>query len=91
MGAEVKSLRNIFFYQGIFITPLGAGFGVALGTAVVLIQKYYSVVIITGSMAYPVNFNAMNIFNCTTNNIYTWHTASRIAAGRVGKKLLETS
>ncbi len=53
LGAEVKSLRNIFFYQGIFITTLGAGFGVALGTAVVLIQKYYSVVMITGEYGLP--------------------------------------
>lgn len=91
LGAEVKSLRNIFFYQGIFITTLGAGFGVGLGTAVVLIQKYYSVVMITGSMAYPVNFNAMNIVIVLLTIFVLGILASRIAAGRVGKKLLKTS
>jgi lipoprotein-releasing system permease protein len=91
LGAEVKSLRNIFFYQGIFITTLGAGFGVGLGTAVVLIQKYYSVVMITGSMAYPVNFNVMNIVIVLLTIFVLGILASRIAAGRVGKKLLKTS
>lgn len=91
LGADIKSLRNIFFYQGIFITTIGAAFGVALGTAIILIQKHYSVIMITGSMAYPVNFNAANIFIVLATIFTLGILASRIAAGRVGKKLVEHS
>jgi lipoprotein-releasing system permease protein len=91
LGAEVQSLRNIFFYQGIFITTLGATIGVALGTAIVLAQKYYSVVMITGTMAYPVRFNAMNIVIVLLTIFILGILASRIAAGRVDKKLLQAS
>lgn len=89
LGAEVKSLRNIFFYQGIFITTLGATFGMALGTAIVLIQKYYSVVMITPTMAYPVQFNVMNIVIVLLTIFILGILASRIGAARVGKKLME--
>ena len=91
LGAELKSLRNIFFYQGIFITTLGAAFGVALGTAIILIQKHYGVVMITNSMAYPVNFNVANILIVLATIFTLGILASRIAAGTVSKKLLEHS
>lgn len=91
LGAEIKNLRKIFFYQGIFITALGTAFGLALGTAVVLIQKYYSVVMITATMAYPVEFNIMNLVIVLLTIFILGIFASRIAAARVSKKLMETA
>lgn len=91
LGAELKSLRNIFFFQGIFITTLGAAFGVALGTGIILTQKYYGVVMITDSMAYPVNFNPENMLIVLATIFTLGILASRIAAGRVGKKLVAHS
>jgi lipoprotein-releasing system permease protein len=91
LGAEIKSLRNIFFYQGIFITSLGAFFGLMLGIAVILIQKHYSVLMITNTMAYPVNFSVMNIVIVLLTIFILGIFASRIGAARVGKKLMETA
>ena len=91
LGAEIKSLRKIFFYQGIFITALGTAFGLALGTAVVLIQKYFSVVMITATMAYPVEFNVMNLVIVLLTIFILGIFASRIAAARVSRKLMETA
>jgi lipoprotein-releasing system permease protein len=91
LGAEIKSLRNIFFYQGIFITSLGAFFGLVLGIAVILIQKHYSVLMITNTMAYPVNFSVMNIVIVLLTIFILGIFASRIGAARVGKKLMETA
>lgn len=88
LGAEIKNLRNIFFYQGIFITLLGAFFGMALGAAIILIQQHYGVVMITDNMAYPVNFNPVNIIVVLLTIFVLGVLASRIAASRVGKKLL---
>jgi len=90
LGAELQSLRNIFFYQGIFITTLGTTIGLALGTAIVFAQKHYSVVMITNSMAYPVNFNAMNIVIVLITIFVLGILASKIAAARVSKKLLKS-
>lgn len=91
LGAEIKSLRSIFFYQGFFITTIGATFGIALGTAVILIQKHYSVVMITGSMAYPVDFNTANVLVVLATIFTLGILASRIAAARVNKKLMDHS
>lgn len=91
LGAEIKSLRNIFFYQGIFITALGTAFGLALGTAVVLTQKYYSVIMITNTMAYPVDFSLMNLVIVLLTIFILGIFASRIAAARVSKKLMEAA
>jgi len=90
LGAELQSLRNIFFYQGIFITLLGATIGVALGTGIVYAQKQFSVVMITNTMAYPVNFNAMNIVIVLATIFILGILASKIAAARVSKKLLKS-
>lgn len=91
LGAEVKNLRNIFFYQGIFITTLGAVFGLLLGIAIIVIQQQFSVFMVTASMAYPVSFGFMNIIIVLLTIFTLGIIASRIAAARVSKKLLENS
>ncbi|PZR22184.1 MAG: ABC transporter permease [Flavobacterium psychrophilum] len=91
LGAEVKALRNIFFYQGIFITTLGATFGMLLGAGVILAQKYFSLLMITNTMAYPVEFSVMNIVIVLLTIFILGIFASRIAAARVSKKLVEAA
>lgn len=91
LGAEVKNLRNIFFYQGIFITFLGAFFGVLLGATIIVVQQQFQLIMITGTMAYPVNFSFTNIIIVLLTIFTLGILASRIAAARVSKKLLENS
>jgi lipoprotein-releasing system permease protein len=89
LGAEVKNLRKIFFYQGLFITAIGTFFGLALGAGIVLAQKQYSLFMVTPSMPYPITFNAMNIIVVLLTVFMLGILASRIAAARVDRKLLE--
>lgn len=91
LGAEVKHLRKIFFYQGVFITILGTFFGMLLGVAIIVIQQQFSVFMVTGSMAYPVGFDFMNIVTVLLTIFTLGIIASRIAAARVSKKLLENA
>lgn len=91
LGAEVRSLRNIFLYQGIFITALGAFFGLLIGTVIILLQQHYSLIMITPTLAYPVEFTAQNIIIVILTIFILGILASRIAAGRVNEKLLENS
>ncbi len=92
LGAEVKSLRNIFLYQGIFITALGAFLGLLLGAIIVLVQQRYELImIVPDKLAYPVEFNVSNILIVIATIFILGILASRIAAGRVNEKLLENS
>lgn len=88
LGAPVKNLRSIFLYQGIFITSLGAFFGLALGVAIVLLQEHYSLVMLTGTLAYPVSFSFTNIAVVLLTIFPLGILASWIAAGRVSKKFV---
>ena len=89
LGTEVRSLRKIFLFQGIFITTLGVIIGLAIGTAIVLVQQYYSVVMITPTLPYPVDYNANNILVVVLTIFILGFLASYIAAARVNKKLLK--
>lgn len=89
LGAEARSLRNIFFIQGIFITALGAVFGLALGVLIVFLQQQFSLVMITQTMPYPTAFTASNILIVLATIFGLGIIASRIAASRVNTSLLE--
>ena len=91
MGAEVKEIRNIFFYPGLFITALGSFFGILLGSGIVLAQEYFSLVMITDTMAYPVSYSFMNIIIVLLTIFTLGIVASRIAASRVSKRLIANS
>ena len=91
LGAEVKNLRKIFLYQGIFITALGAIFGLTIGSAIVFAQQYYQLVMITPTLAFPVEYNVTNIIIVILTIFVLGILASWIAAGRVNQKLLENS
>lgn len=88
LGAEVKELRNIFLYQGIFITTIGAGLGLLISIAVVIIQQHYNIIML-GPIPYPVEFNFFNIFIVVATIYILGILASWIAAGRINNKLLE--
>ena len=88
LGAEARSLRNIFLYQGIFITVLGLFFGLIIGTAIILLQQQYSIIMITDIQPYPVEFNFMNIAVVIHTILLLGVIASRIAASKVNEKLL---
>lgn len=91
LGAELKSLRKIFLYQGIFITSLGTFFGLALGTVVIVMQQQYQLIMITPTLPFPVEYNVMNIIIVILTIFTLGILASWIAAGRVNQKLLENS
>ncbi len=91
LGAEIKNLRKIFLYQGIFITSLGAFFGLLIGSVIIYIQQVYQPVMITPTLPFPVEFTFTNILVVILTIFTLGILASRIAAGRVNQKLLENS
>ena len=91
LGTTVTELRKIFLYQGIFITTLGVLIGLVISISIVLAQQHYSFIMLTDTLAYPVQFTFVNIL-IVLATIYTLGIlASWLAANRVNSKLLEKS
>ncbi len=89
LGAEVRSLRRIFFYQGLFITGLGTFFGIVFSTTLIILQQKYSLFMRTETMPYPTVFTFSNVIIVLATIIVLGVIASYIASTRVNKELLE--
>jgi lipoprotein-releasing system permease protein len=87
LGAEVKSLKNIFLFQGSLLTVIGGFIGLILGCIVVVIQQHFKLIMITESLAYPVVFSFQNVFIVMGTIIILGILSSYIASSRVSKKL----
>ena len=89
LGTEIKSLKNIFLFQGTLLCFIGALIGLFLGVAIVLAQDYFKFIMITDTLAYPVKFTVQNVLIVLATVTVLGFIASYIAASRVNKKLLE--
>ena len=89
LGTEIKSLKNIFLFQGTLLCFIGALIGLFLGVTIVLAQDYFKLIMITETLAYPVKFTVQNILIVLATVTILGFVASYIAASRVNKKLLE--
>ena len=89
LGTEIKNLRKIFLLQGTLLSVFGGIIGLLLGIAVVLLQQYYELVMITPTLAYPVVFTIENVLIVLATIITLGFIASLIASSRVSKKLLD--
>jgi lipoprotein-releasing system permease protein len=54
LGADTGMIKRIFFAEGMMITLIGVGGGMVAGLLVVLLQDRYSLILINGVDAYPV-------------------------------------
>jgi len=88
LGATVKELRRIFYYQGILMTVIGGGIGLGIGMVVIWLQQKLSLVMITPSLAYPVDFQFINIGIVLATILTLGILASRIASQRIAKTQL---
>jgi lipoprotein-releasing system permease protein len=89
LGTEVKNLRKIFLLQGTLLTVLGGVIGITLGVIVVAIQSKFQLIMITPSLAYPVQLSIQNIVIVLGTIVSLGFIASLIASSRVSKKLLD--
>ena len=87
IGVTKKSIRTIFFAQGILITVFGLLIGLALAIVIILLQQHYSLIMITSTMPYPVLFEWGNIGIVVTTILVLGIISSWIASGTVNKGL----
>ncbi|CAM3648171.1 lipoprotein releasing system transmembrane protein lolC [Flavobacterium saliperosum S13] len=89
LGAEIQHLRNIFLLQGSLLTFFGGSIGLLLGIAFVILQQQFALIMITPSMAYPIQFELLNIVIVLGTIAALGLIASWIASSRVSKNLLD--
>lgn len=89
LGATLKEIRRIFFYQGILLTTFGGVLGVLLGIIGVWAQLRFEFINITASLPYPVKLKLINIVVVIITITVLGVIASKIASSRVREKLLD--
>ncbi len=88
IGVTIKDIRRIFFLQGGLMAVLGGALGLLLGFIVVWIQKLFSLVMITPSLAYPVSIKPINFVLVFVTISVLGILASKIASVRISKRLI---
>jgi len=89
LGAEIRHLRSIFLVQGSLLTFFGGLIGLILGIVFVVIQQKFALIMITPSMAYPIEFEILNVAIVMGTILLLGFLASWIASSRVSKNLLD--
>lgn len=89
LGTDVKDLRKIFLLQGTLLSVFGGIIGLTLGIAIVLLQLHFELIMITPTLAYPVDFTIENVLIVFATIVSLGFIASLIASSRVTKKLLD--
>ncbi len=85
LGTTVKELRAIFFYQGILMTAIGGSLGLVIGVITIWLQQQFSILMITASLAYPVDLQWINLGIVLATILVLGAVASRIASQRISK------
>jgi len=90
IGATVKDIRKIFFYQGSLMSVVGGLIGLFLALILVLAQQYFNLVMITPSLPYPVTLRVENFFIVFFTISVLGVIASKIASVRITKNMVKT-
>jgi lipoprotein-releasing system permease protein len=88
LGSTIKDLRKIYFVQGVIVTGAGGLIGVLLASLLIWSQLAFGWLKITTTLAYPVEYQWMNIFIVLATIIVLGIIASKIASSRITKKLI---
>lgn len=89
LGATVREIRRIFFLQGSLMSIVGGIIGLVLGFIVVLLQQWFSLIMITPSLPYPVSIKPINFVIVLVTISALGVIASNIASRRISKQLIE--
>lgn len=89
LGSEISEIRRIFVFQGFLLTCFGLFTGLLVAIPVVLLQKKFGFIMITQSLAYPVEFRLINVLVVVLTLLALGFLASKIASARISKKLVE--
>jgi lipoprotein-releasing system permease protein len=87
-GTTIKELRRIYFVQGVLVTGIGGLIGVLLGSLLIWSQLAFGWLKITPTLAYPVEYQVINVGIVLGTILVLGIIASKIASSRINKKLV---
>lgn len=88
LGTTIKELRRIYFIQGILVTSFGGLIGVLIGSILIGSQLAFGWLKITPSLAYPVEFNVINLLIVIGTIVVLGFISSKIASSLITQKLI---
>lgn len=88
LGTTIKDLRKIYFVQGVIVTFLGGLIGVLLGSVLIWSQLLFEWLKISADLAYPVEYQWINVLIVLATISVLGVIASKIASSRINKSLL---
>lgn len=91
IGATVKDIKKIFFYQGSLMSVIGGIIGLCLALIITALQKVFSLVMITPTLAYPVTIKFENFIIVFLTISVLGIIASKIASARITKSLVQSN
>lgn len=89
LGLSIKEIRKIFVLQGSLLTLLGLIIGLSIAISFVLLQKKFSLIMITPTLAYPVEFKLLNVLIVVLTIIVLGYISAKIASGRISQKIIQ--
>lgn len=89
LGATTKDIRRIFFFQGSLMTILAGIIGLLLGFILVFIQDQFDWIMLTPSLAYPVEIQWINFIIVIVTIVVLGLLASKLASQRISKQLVQ--
>ncbi|MDG1730207.1 MAG: FtsX-like permease family protein [Algibacter sp.] len=89
IGATVKDIRKIFFYQGSLMSVFGGLIGLGVALIITALQKVFNLVMITPTLAYPITIKLENFFIVFITISVLGVIASKIASARITKSLIQ--
>lgn len=89
MGVSIKELKKIFFLQGLLVTVVGGVVGVLIASLLVWSQIHFRWIMLSPSLAYPVEYQPINILIVLATIFVLGYIASKIAASRINKQLIQ--
>lgn len=88
IGAEPKTIKSIFFWQGSLMTIFSGIIGVLLGLVIVFVQQTFNLIMLTPELAYPVDLKLFNIVLVLLTIFALGIVAAQIASQRITKALI---
>lgn len=89
LGASIKEIKRIFVLQGFLLSVSGLIIGLILGIILVVLQLQFNLFMITPNLPYPVKLTFTNIILVIVTILILGYLASKIASGRISKKIIE--
>ena len=89
IGATVKDIQNIFFLQGSLMSIIGGLIGLIVALIITALQKIFSLVMITPTLAYPITIKFENFVIVFLTISVLGIIASKIASARITKSLVQ--